>query len=213
MSLGECIRLYANRPDLYLKIYKGHFATSHSHMNYYIDIATNKSSRNEARAIAEALADTVKYTSNIDTVLCLDGTEVIGAFLANAVCKADRFSVNAGKDVFVLTPEYNAGGQLFFRDNTAPMIRDKDVLILAASVVTGNTADAAAEAIQYYGGHTQEICSIFATVKDVNGIPVRSVFNPADLPDYVYSPAHSCPMCRNGEKLTALVNSYGCSAL
>ena len=53
----------------------------------------------------------------------------------------------------------------------------------------------------------------FATMKDNNGIPVRSVFDPTDLPDYFYCPAHSCPMCRNGEKLNALVNSYGCSAL
>jgi orotate phosphoribosyltransferase len=213
MPLGERLLIHSNSPDIYLTIYKGHFATSHSHMNYYIDVATNKASMKEARAIAYSLAETVKYTSHVDTILCLDGTEVIGAFLARAICKQDRFNVNAGADIFILTPEHSAGSQLLFRDNTAPMIGGKDVLILTASVVTGYTAESAIEAIRYYGGNPVEICSIFAALEEIDGLSVRSVFNPKDLPGYFYSPAHNCPMCRRGEKITALVNSFGCSAL
>ena len=212
MPLGECIRIHASSPEIYLKIYKGHFATSHSHMNYYIDIASNKASMREARAIAYDLAQTVKYTSHVDTILCLDGTEVIGAFLARALSKQDRFNVNGGRDVYILTPEHS-DGQLLFRDNTAPMIAGKDVLILAASVVTGCTAEGAVEAVRYYGGNPVEICSIFATLTSLEELPVRSVFDPSDLPGYFYAPAHSCPMCKQGERITALVNSFGCSAL
>ena len=213
MPLGECYKIRANSPDLYLKYYKGHFATSHSHMNYYIDITENKSSLREARAVAGALSDHVRYTTAVDTVLCLDGTEVIGACLAADLTKADRFHVNAGNDIYVLTPEYVAGSQLYFRDNTAPMVNGKAVLILAASVVTGYTAEAAVEAIRYFGGTPVEICSIFATMKECCGIPVRSVFDPNDLGDYVYTPAAKCPLCEQGIKITALVNSFGCSAL
>ncbi len=213
MSLGECYRIRSESPDLYLNIYKGHFATSHSHMNYYIDIASNKANLREAKAVAQALAKHYQYTERIETVLCLDGTEVIGAFLAEQLTKPDRYNINAGRDIFVLTPEHISGSQLFFRDNTAPMINGKSVLILAASVVTGYTAESAVEAVRYYGGTPAGICSIFATVNETNGIPIRSVFDPKYLPDYLFCPAIRCPMCKRGEKITALVNSFGCSAL
>lgn len=213
MPLGPCIKIHTSSPDLYLDIYKGHFATSHSHMNYYIDIASNKSNLREADAIAQALAENLRYTTSVQTILCLDNMEVIGACLARALTKPDRFSVNANNSIFVLTPEHTTGSQLFFRDNTAPMITGKDVLILAASVVTGYTSQSALEAVRYYGGNPVAICAIFANIKACDEIPVFSVFNPNDLEGYITSSAHTCPMCKRGEKITALVNCFGCSAL
>ena len=213
MSLGECYKIRSNSPDLYLDIYKGHFATSHSHMNYYIDIAANKANLRKAAAIANALAEDFRYTEHIDTILCLDGMEVIGTCLASVLTASDRFNVNAEQDIYVLTPEHTSASQLLFRDNTAPMISGKSVLILAASVVTGYTAESAAEAVRYYSGVPVGVCSIFATITQSNGIPVKSVFDPKDLEGYIYSPAVHCPMCKRGQKITALVNSFGCSAL
>ena len=213
MSLGEAYKIETKSPYLRLNIYKGHFATSHAHMNYYIDIASNKARLKEARAIAEALSEHYRISAVVDTILCLDNTEVIGACLAEVLTAADAFSVNSGRDIYVLTPEYVSGSQLFFRDNTAPMIRGRSVLVLAASVVSGYTAESAVEAIRYYDGHPAGICSIFAKISECAGLPVRSVFNPGDLHDYISGPAVSCPMCKKGEKITALVNSFGISAL
>ncbi len=213
MALGEAYRIETKSPYLRLNIYKGHFATSHAHMNYYIDIASNKARLKEARAIAEALGEHYRTSAVVDTILCLDNTEVIGACLAEILTAADAFSVNSGRDIYVLTPEYVSGSQLFFRDNTAPMIRGRSVLILAASVVSGYTAESAAKAIRYYDGRTAGICSIFAKISECVGLPVRSVFNPDDLPDYISGPALTCPLCKKGEKITALVNSFGISAL
>ena len=213
MALGERYKIGTKSSYLHLDIYKGHFATSHAHMNYYIDIASNKASLKEAKAIAEVLADGYRASAEVDTILCLDNTEVIGACLADKLTAPDAFSVNSGKDIYVLTPEHVGGSQLYFRDNTAPMIRGKAVLILAASVVTGYTAESAAEAIRYYGGEPVGVCSIFAKITQCVGLPVRSVFDPADLPDYRSCPALSCPLCKNGEHITALVNSFGISAL
>ena len=53
MALGEAYRIETKSPYLRLNIYNGHFATSHAHMNYYIDIASNKARLKEAKAIAE----------------------------------------------------------------------------------------------------------------------------------------------------------------
>ena len=60
----------------------GHFATSNSHINYYIDITSLKTRINEAKEVAKVLAS--RFTSHItvDTIVCMDGTEVIGAFLS-----------------------------------------------------------------------------------------------------------------------------------
>lgn len=213
MTLGEPIRIRGAKPDLSLNCYRGHFATSHAHMNYFIDVAPNKASLKQAQAVAAALAEHYRFSTPVETVLCLDGAEVIGACLAKELTAADRYNVNAGQDIFVLTPEHTAGSQLYFRDNTVDMVRGRAVLILAASVVTGYTVQSAVEAVTYFGGTPVGICSIFSALKESVGLPVNSAFNPADLPGYLTSSAFRCPMCRNGEKITALVNSFGCSAL
>lgn len=211
--LGEKIEIGAGAPNLKLEIYKGHYATSHSHTSYYIDVAKNKSELAQAKAVAVKLAENYINNCMVDTVLCLDGTEVIGTCLAEELTSTRYASMNAGRNINILTPEYNAGSQLFFRDNTAPMITGKFVLVLAASVVTGFTAKSAVESVAYYGGRAVGIASIFATINECGGIPVASVFNPQDLPGYATYAPNECPMCKNGERLNALVNSHGCSQL
>lgn len=213
MPLGEKIEVKAPNSKLVLNVYKGHYATAHSHINYYIDIAQTKSSLAQAQLVAKKLAESYKSNTLVDTILCLDGTEVIATCLAKELTSLEWASVNSGRDICILTPEHNAGSQLFFRDNTAPMIAGKCVLVLAASVVTGFTALSAIESVNYYGGRVTGITSIFATVKSVRNIPVVSVFNDKDLPGYAHTAANECPLCRKGEKINALVNSFGCSML
>ncbi|MGX8698393.1 MAG: orotate phosphoribosyltransferase, partial [bacterium] len=119
-----------------LRIARGHFATSHSHINYYVDLTMTGHRLAEAREAARLLAKRYKASTLIDTILCLDGTEVIGACMASELTKTSHVSMNSNRDIFVVTPEHTTGSQLIFRDNTAPMITGKNVLILAASVVT-----------------------------------------------------------------------------
>ena len=57
------------------------------------------------------------------------------------------------------------------------------------------------------------VAAIFATVNEVVGQPVCSLFNPNDLPGYMTSDAPECPLCRAGQKLDAIVNSFGYSKL
>ena len=154
-----------------------------------------------------------KSTTIVDTILCLDGTEVIGACMASELTKAGYTNMNAHQTIYVVTPEHTTGSQLLFRENTAPMIAGKHVLVLAASVTTGFTVQGAVEAIRYYGGDPVGIASIFASVKECAGYPVASIFDTHDLPDYETYDSHSCPWCRQGKKIDALVNSFGYSSL
>ncbi len=199
--------------NLFLRVTEGHFATSHSHINYYIDVTTHKTRLSEATAIAEQLVAFYTHNTIVDTILCLDGTEVIGTCLAEHLTKGNFLNMNAHQTIYVVTPEHTSGSQIIFRDNMLPMIKGKNVLILAASVTTGYTAQAAIEAIKYYEGHVAGICSIFATVKECAGYEVKSIFDTGDLGNYASYPSHECPLCKEGKKIEALVNSFGYSKL
>ncbi|MDO4741367.1 MAG: orotate phosphoribosyltransferase [Eubacteriales bacterium] len=198
--------------NLPLRLATGHFATSHSHLNYYIDLTMTKHRLSEAREAAAVLCSKFKSSTIIDTILCLDGTEVIGACMASELTRAGFMNMNAHRTIYVVTPEHTSGSQLIFRDNTAPMIVGKHVLVLAASVATGYTAQAAVEAIRYYGGIPMGICSIFACVEECEGFPVQSIFSRGDIPDYQSHSSRDCPMCKAGRKIDALVNSHGISS-
>ena len=142
----------------------------------------------------------------------LDGTAVIGTCLAKELVSTRR-GVNEGRDICVLEPEYNANSQIIFRDNAQPLIRDKHVLILMASVTTGFTANRSIEAIRYYGGQAAGIAALYSTVPESAGITVHSVYDIRDLPNYASYDYRDCPYCKAGRRLDALVNSFGYSAL
>ncbi len=213
MPTENSIKIRTKQRNLFLRVSKGHFATSHSHINYYIDVTTQKMRLSEATAIAHELVSYYNHNTIIDTILCLDGTEVIGTCLAQELTKGDFRTMNAHQTIYVVTPEHTTGSQIIFRDNTSSMITGRNVLILAASVTTGYTAQSAAEAIKYYNGMVSGIAAVFATADNCAGYPVHSVFNPNDLGDYSSFPAHECPLCKSGAKIDALVNSFGYSKL
>lgn len=198
---------------VFLRIAKGHFATSHSHINYYIDVTTQKARLSEAKAVAQELVSHYRSSTIVDTVLCLDGTQVIGTCLANELTKDGYVNMNAHQTIYVVTPEYTTGSQILFRDNVSPMVTGKHVLILAASITTGYTVKSAIEAVKYYGGSVAGLSSIFATVSECEGYPVTSIFDPNYLSDYASYDSHECPYCKAGQRIDALVNSFGYSAL
>ncbi len=214
MSVQNSAKIKTQHNNLYLRVLKGHFATNHSHSNYYIDVVAQKSRLSEAKAVAKVLCNSYNYnTTIVDTILCLDGTEVIGTCLADQLTKNDFMNINAHQTIYVVTPEMTGSSQMIFRDNIVPMIQGKHVLVLAVSVATGYTAKAAVEAIKYYGGEVSGVAAIFSTAEECDGYKVNSVFNPNDLPEYFTVPSHECPLCKQGKKLDALINSYGFSKL
>jgi orotate phosphoribosyltransferase len=197
------------RNNLYLRVARGHFATANSHSNYYIDVVAQKARLSEATAVAEELASSIYSNTVVDTILCLDGTEVIGTCLAQELSKGDMLSMNAHKSIYVVTPESTTSGQMLFRDNIVPLIKGKNVLILAVSVSSGRTVNSAVDVVKYYGGTVSGITGIFSTVEKCAGFPVVSVFNPDNLPGYeIYAPG-ACPLCKAGQKLDALINCHG----
>ena len=209
----EIKHLSIKRGKTSLRIAKGHFATNHSHINYYIDITYQKTRLSEAKDSAYELVSHFINDTPVDTILCLDGTAVLGTCVAEELTKTGFRTINQHQTIYVLEPEYNANSQIIFRDNIKPMIQGKHVLILMASVTTGFTAKRSIEAIGYYGGHVPGVAAIYRAVDEIAGYPVRSIYSIADLPDYESHDYRDCPYCKKGQKLDALVNSFGFSAL
>ena len=209
----QTTNIATKRKNLLLRVQKGHFATSHSHINYFIDVTMQKSRLSEAKAIAKELLSYYQTTTIIDTILCLDGMQVVGTCLAEELTNNNFMNLNAHGTIYVVTPEYTSGSQIIFRDTIAPAITGKNVLVLAASVVTGYTVKSAIEAITYYGGRVAGISGIFATVDKYLGYDVASAFNPNDLPGYASFAPHECPLCRAGNRIEGLVNNFGFSKI
>ena len=209
----QLMKLPVTRGNAPLRVAKGHFVTNHSHINYYIDITYQKTRISEAKDSAYQLVASAINDAPIDTILCLDGTAVLGTCIAEELGNAGYRTLNAHKSFYVVEPEYNANSQIIFRDNIQPMIRGKHVLVLMASCTTGFTAKRAIEAIGYYGGYVAGVAALYRAVDEVEGHPVRSIYSISDIPDYESYDYRECPYCKKGIKLDALVNSYGYSTL
>ena len=194
-----------------LKVSQGHFATTSSHINYYIDLTTLKARASEAKAVAVSLSHQYIATTIVDTIVCLDGTEVIGAYLADALTESGIMCLNQHGTIYVTTPEVNSMGQLTFKDNVIPMIYNKNVLLLLATASTGHTIEKALECIEYYGGKIAGISSIFSATDSVQGHEVHSIFHSNDIEGYESYPSHECPLCSAGIKLDGLVSAGGIS--
>lgn len=207
---GRSIKIHAPASKkVSLKVIPGHFATSHSHINLYIDLTTTKSRLSEASEAARVLS--MQYVNNvvIDSIVCMDNCEVMGGFLAQELTAAGIRSMNAHKTMYIISPEYNTNGQMIFRDCNQGAIYNKNILLLVASVTTGDTIRRSLEAIKYYGGKVNGISAIFSAIDEIEGMKVNSVFKKIDLPDYQSYNINECPLCKTGQKLDAIVNGYG----
>lgn len=108
----------------------------------------------------------------MDTIVCLDGCEVIGAYMAEELEKGSFPSMNMHNTVYVVTPEFNVNNQMIFRDNLVGEIQGKNVLLLLATATTGMTMRRSLECIEYYGGQVQGICAVFSAIKSIKGMMV-----------------------------------------
>ena len=111
------VKLPTKKDGVNVRVCQGHFATGHSHINYYIDITMQKTRLSEARATAKAICESFRTDTIVDTILCLDNTEVIATCLAEELTKSDFRNMNAHQTIYVISPEFTADGRLLFREN------------------------------------------------------------------------------------------------
>lgn len=195
-----------------LGLIPGHFATNHSHVNYFVDMTTIKTQYRAARETARELSKAYAHSKHIDAIICLEGTEMIGAFLARDLCEHGS-GMNGGGDIAVITPETNMNNQMIFRDNIQKKVYNKEILLLMASVSTGKTINRSIDCLQYYSGNLVGISAIFSAIENYGDIKVNAAFTAKDLPEYTSSAPAECALCASGKKVDAIVNSFGYSKI
>ena len=199
--------------NVVLRVIPGHFATTHSHINHYVDMTFLKSRKSEAENAARILAKNYQMTTYIDTIVCMDGTEVIGAYLAEELEKGHFANNNKHETVYIVAPEVNSVNQLLFRENIRPSIEGKNVLLLLATMTTGDTVRRSVECIEYYGGNMVGVAPLFGTMERIGHTEAFPLFTTNDLPGYQTFTPHECPYCKKGIPIEAMVNGFGFSKL
>lgn len=203
--------LFAKRNNkVSIRVIPGHFATQHSHVNYCVDMTRIKTEANMARATAKLFAESLANVP-VDTIITLDHTKMVGAFIAEEF--SNSTGVNMNQEIAVISPELTADEKVILRDNLIPYVRSRHVLLLAATSTTGMSAMSVIRGVRYYGGDPVAVATVFGGKFEIPGIPVVRLIGLEDLPDYDSSFAGECPLCRNGVKVDALINSYGYSKM
>ena len=200
-------------PNLTVRVAKGHFATGSAHRSHYIDIFDLISSSLVAREAARFLA--VPYLANhiVDVIVYMDGTEILAAHLAEELINAGLGVINQGEDILLVTPMTSSDGHFIFHQSIREKITGKNAVLLVASMSTGATADRVLECLSYYGCNLAGISSVFSAFSEVGGRTIHSLFDCTDIPDYhLYVPSE-CVMCREGQKIDAIINAGGYTKL
>ncbi len=202
-----------NNSNLILRVVPGHFVTPNAHTNYYMEMTQILRRQSEAKAVAKAMSEFYTNSTIVDTILCLDGMDVIGAYLADELTRAGILSTNAHKTMYIISPEFDSSGQMFFRENMETWIRNKNILILLPTASTGSSITKAAQTVLYYGGKVTGVSAIFSAVNSIDGYPIFSLFKTSDLPDYHVYKHKDCPLCKAGVKVDAIVSGKGYSRI
>jgi orotate phosphoribosyltransferase len=165
-----------------------------------------KSSALVARDIARELAMPYMSSTNVDTVVCMDKTETIGAFLANELLSA---GVNRGNDIHVVTPISNVNNNLVFKDSMLEWISGKSIILLVAMMISGRAVDRAMECLDYYGANVVGTSALFMAVHGEQKHKINALFTSDDISGYkLFSPGQ-CEMCKAGLPLDAMVSTEG----
>lgn len=192
-------------PVISLGVTEGHFSTNHFHTTHYIDLDELKTNASLAREVAKELS--LKYLSNtkVDTIVCMEGTEVVGAFLADALLKGELGTENRSTDIHVVTPISNVNGNLIFQNNTQKLIYNRNILLLLSTISSGTTLNNALRIIAYYGGDLVGISALFNAYTEKLEWDINSLFTMEDIPDYLVFRPSECPICKKGRKLDAII--------
>jgi orotate phosphoribosyltransferase len=199
----------AKNPIITIKVTPGHFTTSTRHVNYYLDVSELKTNALVARDVAQELAIPYLSSSLVDTIVCMERTEVIAAFLAQELLQPGTAVMNSGGEIHVVTPVNNVSGKMVFQDNVVEWINNKNVILLDASVSSARAIHIGMDCIAYYGGRLAGISALFVASPEKQDHHINTLFTSDDIPGYRLFETVECEMCKAGHKIDALISSDG----
>jgi orotate phosphoribosyltransferase len=196
-------------PKITVRVVAGHFATNSAHRSHYIDIFDLMSSASAARDAARELAVPYRANTFVDAIVYMDNTEILAAFLADELLQAGMSVMNEGGEILLLTPMVSSDGHFIFHQNVREKIKNRNVVLMVASLSTGATVNQMRECLSYYGCKLVGISAIFSVYSELDGMGIHSLFDCADIPDYHFYNPSECGMCQEGMKIDAIISSEG----
>lgn len=192
-------------PVINMNAIPGHFTTSHFHTTHYLDLDNLKTNASTARDVARELALPYLTSTLVDTIVCMEGTEVIGAYMAEELMQEGTSVINSGGEIHVVTPLSNINRKLMFQSNMQELIFNRDIIVLVSSISSGITLNSALECLSYYGGILVGVSALFNACPKMHEQEIHSMFTNEDIPDYQIFNPNECPMCNEGHKLDAII--------
>ena len=196
-------------PKIAITIVPGHFSTSNAHSNHYLDYCELKCNALVARDVARELAIPYLSSTVIDTIVCIEKTSVIGAYLAEELLQDGTSSINSDGLIHVVSPITSAYGNWVFPSKRVEWIKDRNILLLVATISSGRTLNSMLECISYYGGKLAGISTLYLASPDMYQHTVNALFTSEDISGYRLFTPGDCEMCKNGQKIDALISSEG----
>ncbi|MDD4773374.1 MAG: hypothetical protein PHZ09_07190 [Eubacteriales bacterium] len=192
-------------PLISLNVYSGHFTTSHFHAAHYLDLNHLKTNASLARDVAIELALPYMANTLVDTIVCMERTEVIGAYMAEELLQEGMSVINRGRDINIVTPLSTTNKNLIFQSNTQELIYNRNIIVLVSTVSSGTTIGSALECLSYYGGIVVGIAALFNAYPEKQEQEMYSLFTSEDIPGYQLFRPGDCPLCKAGQKLDAII--------
>ena len=168
-------------PSISMSVIPGHFTTNHFHTNNYLDLDNLKTNASIAKEVAIELALPYLTTTLVDTIVCMEGTEVIGAYLAGELLQEGTSVVNSDREIHVVTPISNVHRKLIFQSNTQELIVNRNIVLLVSSISSGITLYSALECLSYYGGNIVGISALLTHVRK-HEHKIHAMFTNEDIP-------------------------------
>jgi len=196
-------------PRITMKVIPGHFTASSTHTSHYLDLSALKSNAAIAQDVARELAIPYLSSTTVDAIVCIGRTEVIGAYLAQELTQSGINVVNQNAEIYIMTPLVNDVGTLSFQSSMVKQIINKNVILLTTWALSGHTLDRLFNVMSFYGAKIAGISSLFVVNPDSLEQDAHALFTSDDIEGYkLYSP-RNCEMCKNGQRLDALISSEG----
>ena len=199
---------YAKNPAITVHVTPGHFTTSNAHTNNFLDVNVLKSNVMLAQDTARELAIPYLSSTLVDTIVCIERMDIIGAYLAQELLRDGTSVINSGNTINVLSPMTNAYGNLVFPSNMISCISGKNILLLVASISSGRALSRVIECVAYYGGSLCGISALYLASASSESV-INALFTSEDIPGYKLYQTQECEMCKNGIKLDGIISSEG----
>lgn len=230
--MKKCIKIQSKSyPELELKVIPGHFMSEKFHQNYYIDMSSLKMRQIEAKKVAHVMAE--KYiekldvddklssmvetfflnmaisSKKIDTIVCLDGCEIIGAYLADELREVGVMTSNEHGGFNIISPEFDHTGGMIINDSIKDMTIDKNVLIVSGCAITGRTIGKIIQTISTFHANITGVSVIFGNIETVLDYHVYKAFGKDDFPDFMLFSPDQCEICKAGIKVDGFIYADG----